>query len=41
MINGAHNPGIAPRNDGPGNAAYQDMRAMLADVTRAERERRN
>jgi hypothetical protein len=29
--------GTQPRNDGPGNAAYQRMRAMLAQVTAAER----
>lgn len=30
----------APANDGPGNAAYQDMRALLAQVQADEERRR-
>jgi hypothetical protein len=33
-----HNPSIAPVNDGPGNGAYRDMRALLAEVTQRERK---
>lgn len=28
---------ITPENEGPGNAAYQQMRALLAEVQRSER----
>jgi hypothetical protein len=35
-----YNPGITPEDDGPGNAAAQDMKAMLAQVTADERARK-
>lgn len=30
---------LSPQNDGPGNAAYQQMTAMLAQVQARERRR--
>jgi hypothetical protein len=33
----AANPTITPANDGPGNAAYQSMSDLLAQVTARER----
>lgn len=38
-IRGDDPDGIAPANDGPGNAAYQRSVALLAAVTAKERGR--
>lgn len=38
-MSGSGIPGLSPVNDGPGNAAYQTMRAMLGEVQAAEYRR--